>query len=122
MEVRRKVCVLEDDDDIREIIGFLLESEHYEVYSYPSVKEFNVATSTFTPDVFILDVMLPDGNGRDVCNSIKSMAKFAAIPVIMMSANYSEGDVTKSCGAQDFIKKPFDIGDFVDRVAIQLKH
>ncbi|MFW0718556.1 response regulator transcription factor [Pedobacter sp. N23S346] len=122
MEVRKKVCVLEDDDDIREIIGFLLESEHYEVFAYPSVKDFTLGATAVMPDVFILDIMLPDGNGLDVCNEIKSNVRLSSIPVIMMSANYTENDVKTTCNAQDFIRKPFDIGDFVDRVALQLRH
>lgn len=122
MELRKKVCVLEDDDDIREIISFLLESEHYEVFSYPTVKDFTIGVTTITPDIFILDIMLPDGNGIDVCKGIKSNDSYAAIPVIMMSANYTENDVQNNCKPEDFIRKPFDIGDFVDRVALQLRH
>jgi two-component system phosphate regulon response regulator PhoB len=120
MECKRRVCVLEDNDDIREIIEFLLESEHYEVFSYATVKAFLKDALLNKPDIFVLDVMLPDGNGIEVCKKLKSDLNSSAIPVIMMSANYSESDVRGSLSANDFIKKPFDIGDFVDRIGIQL--
>ncbi|UKT65270.1 response regulator transcription factor [Pedobacter mucosus] len=115
----KRICVLEDNDDIREIISFILEDEAYEVSTYASVKDFLNRQKNVQPDVFLLDVMLPDGNGLDVCNRLKSDSLTKNIPVVIMSANYKEKEVQNQCQAQDFIPKPFDVQDFISRVGIQ---
>ncbi|RYD78473.1 MAG: response regulator [Sphingobacteriales bacterium] len=117
----KRICVLEDNDEIREIISFILEEESYEVFSYSNVKDFIDTGKNLKPDVFLLDVMLPDGNGLDVCNILKADSATRSIPVMMMSANYKNTDVSKGCSAQDFISKPFDIFDLISRVGIQAK-
>lgn len=122
MEERKRVCILEDNDDIREIIEFLLESENYEVFTYPTVSAFLKEAIGHKPHVCVLDVMLPDGNGIEVCKGIKNNLATCSIPVVIMSANYSGDDVRQSCMAQDFIRKPFDIGDFVKRVDAQIRN
>lgn len=116
---KKRVCILEDDDDIREVIVFLLESENYQVSAFGTVNDFAEKAYSVGADVFILDVMLPDGNGLEVCRSIKENATTQHVPVLMMSANYSPHDVMLDCRAQDFIRKPFDILDFVKRVGSQ---
>lgn len=115
----KRICILEDNDMIREIISFILEEEHYEVLAYASVTEFINRNKKIQPDVFLLDVMLPDGNGLDVCNDLKSDKLTHDIPVVMMSANYKAKEIECACDAQDFIPKPFDVQDFVARVAYQ---
>lgn len=120
MKNKKTVCVLEDDKDIREIIEFLLESENYKVFTYASVESFKSGASKQNADAYILDVMLPDGNGLEVCRGLKSDSLTKSTPVLMMSANYSTEDVSSNCTAQDFIKKPFDIGDFVSRLDAQI--
>ncbi|WP_316801544.1 PleD family two-component system response regulator [Pedobacter frigidisoli] len=114
--VKKRVCVLEDDDDIREIIIFLLETENYEVCSFATVGAFMEGARDARADAFVLDVMLPDGSGIEVCRILKANLSTCTVPVVMMSANYTKADVLHHCAAQDFISKPFDIGDFVHRV------
>lgn len=119
--MRKRICVLEDNDDIREIISLILEDAHYEVFAFATVDSFFKRSYNILPDVFLLDVMLPDGNGIDVCNALKVDGQTKNIPILMMSANYSATDVKTNCKAEDFIPKPFDIDDFVNRVAIYAK-
>ena len=116
--VKSKKCIylLEDNDDIREMILFLLEEEEYEVFACPTVKSFNEKMRHGKPDMFVLDVMLTDGNGIQVCESLKSNQKTNHIPILMMSANAQQSNVKRSCSAEDFISKPFDIDDFVKRI------
>lgn len=115
---KSKKCIylLEDNDDIREMILYLLEEEHYEVYGYPTIKSFSDKMIEGRPDLIILDVMLNDGNGIDVCERLKSNEKTNHIPILMMSANAQSFAIKQSCEAEDFISKPFDINDFVKRI------
>lgn len=105
------IYVLEDDDSQRELITMLLEEENYVVRTYPNITGFFYGLDQEIPDLILMDVLLPDGNGIEVCNKIKSEAIISDIPVIMMSAHY---DFSKeSCPAQAFISKPYDIEDLV---------
>jgi DNA-binding response OmpR family regulator len=117
MEATKKsVYILEDNDDIRDLISYLLTEENYEVHGYPTVKAFKREMLSAHPDMVILDVMLTDGNGLTVCDELKSNARTNDIPVLMMSAHAYVNDVKRKCEAEDFISKPFDISDFVSRV------
>ncbi|RZL49268.1 MAG: response regulator [Pedobacter sp.] len=115
-KTRKLIYLLEDNDDIREIIAFLLTEQNYDVCAYPTVKSFNEDIVLGKPDMFVLDVMLTDGNGIDVCDSLKSNQKTHHIPILMMSANTQMFTVKEKCDAEDFISKPFDIDDFVKRI------
>jgi two-component system phosphate regulon response regulator PhoB len=120
MEKRKRICLLEDNNEIREIIEMLLESEFYEVFAFSTVKEFLKKAIKLHPDAYVLDVMLPDGNGYEVCNRLKADDFTHEIPVLMMSANFVAQDYKKNCLAEDYISKPFDIYDFVNRVKKQV--
>lgn len=118
----KRICVLEDNDDIREIISFVLEDEQYEVFSFSNIKDFEKGARDFHPDAFLLDVMLPDGSGLDVCCGLKAETETKNVPVLMMSANFSASQMRNKCSAQDYIHKPFDIYDFVKRIDAQIQH
>jgi DNA-binding response OmpR family regulator len=116
------IYVVEDNANIREIIEFLLIEEQYQVKAYPTVAKFWAEMSQKKPDLIVLDVMLPDGNGLEICEKLKSNAKTHHIPVMMMSANNYLSQVKGKCAAQDFINKPFDLNDFVHRVERYAPH
>jgi len=111
-----RVFVLEDDTDIREIVVMMLESEHYNVASFATVHDFVNRDVSEVPDLIILDVMLPDGSGLDICDQITEKCGSAKPPIIIMSAHANLSDVTHACSAESFIQKPFDINFFLDRV------
>ncbi len=117
MELKKKcIYILEDNDDIRELIAFLLIEENYDVHGYPTIKSFQKEMRYATPDMIILDVMLGDGNGIDVCDRLKSNERTHDIPVLMMSAHTYYNEIKQKCAAEDFISKPFDINDFIRKV------
>ena len=116
----KRICVLEDNEDIRDIIGFILEEEDYEVKYFSNIADFKNGANDFHANLFLLDVMLPDGNGLDLCCELKSDTRTQNMPIVMMSANFSSAEMKNKCSAEDFINKPFDIDDFVNRLDAQI--
>ena len=114
--MKKNIYVLEDNDDIRELISFLLTEENYNVSGYPTVKSFKKKMLYACPDMVVLDVRLSDGNGIEVCDALKADKRTNKIPVLMMSAHTYLAEVKQQCEAEDFISKPFDINDFVSRI------
>lgn len=104
-----KICVLEDTQEILEIIKIVLEEEGYEVFGFETVSEFNANVGRISPDLCLLDVMLPDGSGLDVCNDLKLAANTHHIPIVIMTANSKMTSMKETCHAEEFIAKPFDI-------------
>ena len=119
--MKKNIYVVEDNDDIRELVGYLFESEGYGVNSFATATEFKAHIITALPDIFVLDVMLPDGNGLDICNDLKNAPATQAIPVLLMSANTNLTFIGEESKADDFISKPFDIDELVGRVKKLLK-
>lgn len=112
----RKICILEDDAGIREVVTLLLEGEDYEVFAFSDVSSFMARQMLTEPDLYLLDIRLPDGNGLEVCQLLKSAEQSSHVPVIMMSAHENVDQIKKSCDAEDFIAKPFDIDEFLARI------
>lgn len=116
----KTIVVLEDDEGIRDVIEILLLSEGYDVYVFSDIRSFLVNKPS-TADLFLLDVMLPDGNGITVCNDLKKAFGTNTIPVLMMSAHADFSAFSLNCNANGFISKPFDINHFLDLVHQQFK-
>lgn len=114
--MKKSVFVLEDNPDLCDLFTILLEEECYQVSSFPTIGQFKQVINGKLPDIFLLDVMLPDGNGADVCWELKNNPKTSHIPIIMMSANANLAKIKVDCSAEDFIAKPFDIDDFIKKV------
>jgi len=116
----KKICLLEDDDGIREIIEMILTDEQYEVCGFSNVKDFMAFEGKGVQDLYLLDVRLPDGNGFNVCQELKNDNNTKSIPIMMMSAHAGLNEMRRSCMAEDFIAKPFDIFDLIKKVNHQL--
>jgi len=115
-----KIFVLEDDKDIREVIEWTLESEDYGVVSFDSVSTFMGRDISELPDLFILDIMLLDGSGLDVCKMLNKDKIYQHIPILMMSAHASIDQINMCCKANGFIQKPFELGHFLTSIKNQI--
>ena len=113
----KRIYLLENDEGITEVLQLLFSGAGYEVSAFSSVNAFVDGVDAHAADLFLLDVMLPDGNGIEVCNYLKSLEKTRHVPVIMMSAHADRYDIRRGCAAENFIKKPFDIYDLLRLVA-----
>ncbi|MGV3687195.1 MAG: response regulator [Daejeonella sp.] len=118
---KRKILVVDDDLDILEIIGLILESEGYEVELMSNGQEIFEHITQFSPDLIILDVMLGNMDGREICNNIKNTRDTLHIPIIMISATHNMAEsLRKNCQPDDFLEKPFDIVSLINKVELKL--
>lgn len=117
----RKIYLVEDDQGIREILEVVLLSENYEVQSFSTVHEFNKRNLNEDPDLYLFDVMLPDGSGIDLCKELKNSNQNKDIPVIMMSAHAQLTHFIDICQPDDFISKPFDIDNLLMKIQVMLQ-
>ena len=112
----KNIYLLEDDHDITELVAYLAAETGLPMLTHSTIASLRLSLATALPDLFILDVMLPDGSGLDVCRSLKSDAVTSQIPILMMSAHANGASLSKAAGADDFIAKPFDINDFTEKL------
>ena len=114
--MKKCIYVVEDNAGIRDMIEFLLTEEDFDVKTCINTNEFWKQMQQQKPDMVVLDVMLPDGNGLDICAKLKHNVKTYDIPVMIMSGDNQLSQLKSKCEAEDFINKPFDLNDFIHRV------
>jgi two-component system, OmpR family, response regulator len=114
-----RVLVVDDDPQIVDIlVEFLRQDGRFEVRTAQTGYDAGVLTQQFQPDVVVLDYLLPDINGNVVCRTIRENQELASIKILIISgaANQVEVDKLLEAGADDFIKKPFNIEKVVERI------
>ncbi len=114
----KEIFIVEDNDHIRELLEFILTDQDYVVKSFPNARSFQQLITKEHPDLILMDVMLPDGNGLEMCKNLGNNKETSEIPVILMSAH---ANISKDNCAVDFIPKPFDVEDLIKRIGVQLK-
>ena len=117
------IYIVEDDDAIRELEQYALQSNGYEVASFASSEPFWQAMRTEAPELVILDVMLPGEDGFSILKKLRNTPSLHRLPIIMVTAKSSELDTVRGldCGADDYISKPFGIMEFLSRVRASLR-
>lgn len=113
--MKRKILIIENDNDIRNIIAFVLEEEGFETHSVPEPKSLEEVLH-FKADVILVDEFINNKPGHRICLQIKQYEQLKNVPVIILStANDIEVIVTE-CSANDYVKKPFDIQELINKV------
>jgi len=117
------ILIIEDEHDIRELISYTLENEGYEVFKAADGTKGLETARKKTPDLILLDIMLPDIDGLEVCRRIKRDEHTGSIPVIMLTAKSEDSDVISGLelGAEDYITKPFSPRVLVARLRAVLR-
>ena len=118
-----KVLVIEDEPDIRKTLEYNLLSEGFEVFGCGSIKEAKKLIEDPKFSIILLDLMLPDGSGLDLCREIKSDTATKDIPIVILTAKDDEVDkvVGFELGADDYVTKPFSVRELILRVKAILK-
>lgn len=120
---KAKILVIEDEKDIVELLQYNLEKENFRVLSAANgQKGLDSARKNF-PDLVLLDLMLPEIDGLEVCRILKKDPKTSHIPIIMLTAKSGETDkiVGLELGADDYITKPFSVKELIARVKALLR-
>ena len=117
------IYLLEDDDSIRKLVTYTLESQGYEAMGFETPSEFWPAYEKQKPGLVLLDIMLPEQDGLSVLAEIRKTPEGSRIPVIMLTALNSEYDRVQGldCGADDFISKPFGMMELLARIRAVLR-
>lgn len=117
----KRILVIEDDESISDIISYSLRKEGYFVKCAFTGKEAYSFMERMQPNLILLDIMLPDTNGFDICK--KTVQDYPHIPIIMLTARNDIVDkiLGLELGADDYITKPFDIRELLTRVKVTLR-
>lgn len=112
----KKVLVIDDDPAILEAISIVLEGEGYSVKTVEDAQDAVSEVKNYRPDVIFLDLLLSGKEGTEIANEIKSDSRSKGIPVVLISAHPHAHDSARSCGADAFLAKPFDLDELLDAV------
>lgn len=118
-----KVLVIEDEVSQREVLAYNLKAEGYIVRSASTGEEALLLVAEETPDVIVLDWMIPVVSGLEVCRRIRATKTTCAIPIIMLSARSDELDRVRGLevGADDYVKKPYSVVELMARIRALLR-
>jgi len=121
---KRKVLVVDDDLELVELIVKVLDEDgRFEVRTANNGFDAGMMVKEYRPDLIVLDVMLPDINGKEVCQRVRSDSNMEEVRILCISGMIEEDKIAelKLAGADDFLHKPFDLEELIDRMCAQLE-
>src|SRR5580698_6157201 len=119
----KKILLIEDDADLFSLLKYNLEKEGFSMSGLQTGKGAVELSRQVRPDLILLDIMLPDSDGLDICKGIRKDPDLAQVPIIFLTARASETDriVGLELGANDYIVKPFFIRELIARIKLQFR-
>lgn len=121
--MKKTVAIVDDEPDILELVSLNLEKEGFKVEGFLDGGSLLRYLDREVPELIILDLMLPDSNGLEICKSLRKQDKFATIPIIILTAKGEEMDkiIGLELGADDYVTKPFSTRELVARIKAVLR-
>lgn len=117
----QRILVVDDNEDILEVLQLILEDFDYEVVTLSDGHLLFDKIKEQRPDLILLDIMIGNMDGRELCRDVKSQKETHTIPVILISASHNLSELLKQGSApNDFLAKPFDISELLDKIHMQL--
>jgi len=123
MTLKRTIALVDDEPDLVELVSLHLRRAGFEMQTFLDGRTFLKSLDRHRPDLVILDLMLPDTDGFEICKYLRSNKEFASLPIIMLTAKGDETDrvLGLELGADDYITKPFSVRELVARVKAVLR-
>jgi excisionase family DNA binding protein len=121
---KKKVLIVDDDAEIVELMAdVLIRDGRFDIKTAASGYDAGIMTQQFLPDLILLDYMLPDVNGNVVCETIRKNPEFESIKIIIVSGVVKQDEIDQllKSGAEDFIRKPFNIAELTGKIAAVLQ-
>ncbi|HUK17439.1 MAG TPA: response regulator transcription factor [Bryobacteraceae bacterium] len=120
----KKILLIEDDSDLFSLLKYNLEKEGFSLTGQQTGKGALELCRQVRPDLILLDIMLPDSDGLDICKGIRRDPELAPVPVIFLTARASETDriVGLELGANDYVVKPFFVRELIARIKLQFRN
>lgn len=120
---QKTIAIIDDEPDILELVSVSLKKAGFKVKDFQEVDSFFKYIKDDVPDLFLLDLMLPDADGFEICKYLKKEEKFAGVPIIMLTARGDEMDkvLGLELGADDYITKPFSPRELTARIKAVLR-
>src|ERR1017187_9765714 len=120
----KKILLIEDDTDLFSLLKYNLEKEGFALSGQQTGKGAIDLCRQVRPDLILLDIMLPDSDGLDICKGIRKDTALAATPIIFLTARASETDriVGLELGANDYVVKPFFVRELIARIKLQFRN
>jgi two-component system, OmpR family, KDP operon response regulator KdpE len=115
------VLIIEDEEAIRRFLRITLEANHFRVKESCTARDGVLQAVTIRPDLILLDLGLPDGDGLDVTRTVRTESR---VPIVVLSARGQESDKVAAldAGADDYLTKPFGVGELLARIRVALRH
>jgi DNA-binding response OmpR family regulator len=119
----KKILLVEDDTDLYSLLKYNLEKEGFSMIGLQTGKGAIELCRQARPDLILLDIMLPDSDGLDICKGIRKDPELSHIPIIFLTARASETDriVGLELGANDYVVKPFFVRELIARIKLQFR-
>jgi DNA-binding response OmpR family regulator len=119
----KKILLIEDDQDLYELLKYNLEKAGFRFVGAKTGKGAVEFCSKERPDLILLDIMLPDSSGLEICTRVRSHAELSATPIVFITARATEADriTGLELGANDYLVKPFSIRELITRIKVQLR-
>ena len=117
------VAVVDDEPDILELVSLHLKENHFRVREFSDGSSFIKYLDSEKPDLVVLDLMLPDADGFEICKYMKRKKDLSHIPIVMLTARSEEADTILGLdlGADDYVRKPFSPNELIARVKTVLR-
>lgn len=116
--VKKRVMIVDDDPDALALVEKILTDEGFELVKVSNATEVGLKAAQLTPDLILLDFLMPEINGFEVCKALRDNEMTRSIPIMAVTCLTKERDIERifSCGADEYLAKPFKVDQLLDKV------